>query len=445
MQSEPTTYPEPTTQPEPTTHPEPTTKPEPAQLEPKQPEPTQPERKHPEAKPGRRLTRNASFWVAAFVMALCLWGSATPSLLYPVYAATWHLTPTVSTTVFAAYPLALVIMLFVAGGISDRIGRRATLLAGVAAMILSALAFVVATGLPWLYLGRLLQGLATGLALSAAGAALVDNDVRNSPARVSATTLVANAAGLTLGLVTTGALLQYAPLPRHLTYLVFLGLALVATALVALMPSGRGTGGGGLRIQPITVPPTLRRLYLVAAVPIAVVFSVGALFLSLGAAMVRDLIHTNNALVAGATLSVLTVALAATGLLLRNLSPHRAVVIGSVLAAVALGLLQWSAVSGSLALFIVTGVVAGVSYGLNFAGGLRLINHAAPAAHRSGMLAALYLAAYAAQGVVAVLAGLYTTAHGLSATLDLFVPVLALAALGGAVLGATDARRTNRT
>src|ERR1700712_5809629 len=65
---------------------------------------------------GRRLGRNASFWTAAFVIAICLWGSGTPSLLYPVYAAAWHLTPTVITTVFAAYPLALVVMLFVAGG-----------------------------------------------------------------------------------------------------------------------------------------------------------------------------------------------------------------------------------------------------------------------------------------------------------------------------------------
>src|ERR1700709_2070603 len=82
----------------------------------------------------RRLGRNASYWTAAFVIALCLWGSGAPSLLYPVYASAFHLTPTITTTVFAAYPFALVIMLFVAGGVSDRIGRRATMLAGMIAM-----------------------------------------------------------------------------------------------------------------------------------------------------------------------------------------------------------------------------------------------------------------------------------------------------------------------
>ena len=389
----------------------------------------------------RRLGRKASYWTAAFVITLCLWGSGAPSLLYPVYAGAWHLTPTVTTTVFAAYPLALVIMLFVAGGISDRIGRRATMLAGMVAMFLSVVAFLVATDLTWLYVGRLLQGVATGLSLSAAGAALIDNDTQSSPVRVSSTTTLANAAGLTLASIVTGALLQYAPLPRHLTFIVLLALVVVAIVLVLLMPHVGTAAGGSWKFQRISVPAELRRLYAVAAVPVSVVFCVGALLLSLGAQMVRELIHTSNAFVAGIVLSVLTVALAITGRLLRNMSPHTSLTVGSLLAAAALGLLQLTASTGSLTLFLVTGVVGGVAYALSFAGGLRLINHAAPAAHRSGLLAALYLAAYASQGVIAVLAGLFTTAHGLHRALDLFVPILAVAALASVALGLLDSRR----
>ena len=391
--------------------------------------------------PTRRLGRRASYWTAALVITLCLWGSGAPSLLYPVYAAAWHLTPTVTTTVFAAYPLALVVMLFVAGGISDRIGRRATMLVGMVTMALSVVAFLVASDLTWLYVGRVLQGAATGLSLSAAGAALVDNDTRNSPVRVSSTTTLANAAGLTLASIVTGALLQYAPLPRHLTFVVLLALVATAIVLVALMPAAAASSGGGWKFQRISVPPELRRLYLVAAVPVSVVFSVGALLLSLGALMVRELIHNSNAFVAGIILSVLTISLALTGRLLRNLAPHTSITLGSLLAAAALGLLQLTATTGSLTLFLLTGVVGGVAYALSFAGGLRLINHAAPAAHRSSLLAALYLAAYASQGVIAVLAGLFTTAHGLHKALDLFVPILVVAAALSVALGHLDSRR----
>ena len=393
---------------------------------------------------GRRLGRNASFWTAAFVIAICLWGSGTPSLLYPVYAAAWQLTPTVITTVFAAYPLALVVMLFVAGGVSDRIGRRATMLAGLIAMAAATLAFLFATDLAWLYVGRALQGVATGLALSAAGAALLDNDVKRSPVRVGSTTMLANAAGLTLAAVVTGALVQYAPLPRHLTFAVLLALVLVAIVLVLLMPTTTAAGGSW-RLQPITVPRQLRHTFLVAAIPVAVVFSVGALLLSLGASMIRELLHSNNALVAGIMLSVLTVALAIVGLTFRSVPPHTAIVAGGLLAAAGVGLLQLSASTGSLPVFVGAGVVSGAAYGFSFSGGLRLINQAAPVAHRSGMLAALYFVAYAAQGIVAVLAGLYTTAHGLHRALDLFVPIMAVAALASTVLGVHHRRRTARS
>lgn len=390
----------------------------------------------------RRLGRNASYWTAAFVIAICLWGSGAPSLLYPVYAATWQLTPTIITTVFAAYPLALVVMLFIAGGVSDRIGRRATMLAGLVAMAAATLAFLFATDLAWLYVGRALQGVATGLALSAAGAALIDNDVRRSPVRVGSTTMLANAAGLTLAAVVTGALLQYAPLPRHLTFVVLLVLVILAAVLVLLMPTV-SAAGGSWRLQPITVPRSLRQTFLVAAVPVAVVFSVGALLLSLGASMVRELLHSNNALVGGIMLSVLTVTLAIVGLTLRSVAPHTAIIAGGVLAAAGVGLLQLSASTGSLPLFVGAGVISGAAYGLSFSGGLRLINQAAPVHHRSGMLAALYFVAYASQGVVAVLAGLFTTAHGLHRALDLFVPILAAAALASAVLGALHRRASS--
>ena len=45
----------------------------------------------------RTLGRRASFLVAAAVVAHTLWTSAAPAVTYPLYAARWHLTPTVTT------------------------------------------------------------------------------------------------------------------------------------------------------------------------------------------------------------------------------------------------------------------------------------------------------------------------------------------------------------
>lgn len=398
---------------------------------------------------GRTGTAPASrrpFGTAAVVIALCLWSSASPSVLYPVYAADWGLSSTVTTSVFAAYPAALVLMLLLAGGISDRIGRRAAMLAGTVAMALAAAVFLVAGGVAMLVAGRVLQGVGTGLALGAAGAALVENDVSGRPSRVSSTTTCASAGGLALSTVVGGALVQYAPMPRHLLFVVLLVLAAGVAVLVAQLPRPVRDPAArtGSLVSAVRVPAGLRTGYVVAAVPVATAFAVGALFLALGAQMARELVGTSNVLVTGAALAVLPVSLAATALTLRGLTPHRSIVAGGVLSAVGLAALELTDARGSLALFFGTGVVAGAGYALGFGGGLRLVNGLAPAHHRGQLLSAMYLAAYLLQGVVAVGAGLTATSHGLDAALHLAVPVLAALALAGSVLAVADAHRRRR-
>jgi MFS family permease len=93
---------------------------------------------------GRRaLSPRASFWVAAAVVVIALWASGAPSIIYPVYVAEWALTPIVITAIFAVYPITLVITLVIFGGISDYVGRRVTLLAGVAAMAIGIYLVVI--------------------------------------------------------------------------------------------------------------------------------------------------------------------------------------------------------------------------------------------------------------------------------------------------------------
>lgn len=46
-----------------------------------------------------RFGIRGTFWVAASVLALCLWASGAPSVLYPSYATEWHLPAVVITSV----------------------------------------------------------------------------------------------------------------------------------------------------------------------------------------------------------------------------------------------------------------------------------------------------------------------------------------------------------
>jgi MFS family permease len=81
------------------------------------------------------LGRRASLLVSAGVVSHTLWTSAAPALTYGLYAREWDLTHTVTAGIFAIYPIGVVFMLVAFGGISDQIGRRATMLAGLFASL----------------------------------------------------------------------------------------------------------------------------------------------------------------------------------------------------------------------------------------------------------------------------------------------------------------------
>src|SRR6202522_3710613 len=103
---------------------------------------------------GFTLGQRASFWIAAAVVVHTLWTSAAPAMSYPLYAAQWHLTPAVTTSIFAVYPLLVVTTLIMFGDISDYIGRRTAMLLGLAASLIGVLLFAAAPNVHWLFVGR---------------------------------------------------------------------------------------------------------------------------------------------------------------------------------------------------------------------------------------------------------------------------------------------------
>jgi MFS family permease len=99
------------------------------------------------ARPSRApivLGRRASLWVSAGVVAHTLWTSAAPAMVYRLFAQEWHLSHAVTTGIFAVYPIVVVAVLVGFGGISDHIGRRATMLMGLGASLAGTLLFALA-------------------------------------------------------------------------------------------------------------------------------------------------------------------------------------------------------------------------------------------------------------------------------------------------------------
>ena len=149
----------------------------------------------------RTLPPGVAYALAAGVIALGLFASVTPSPLYHVYATRWHFGPETLTLVFATYAFGVLTTLLVAGRVSDNVGRRPVLLVALAMLALSSVVFIAADSTAWLFVGRGIQGLATGAAISTAGAALLDLHPRRDPAAVGLANGVASATGLSLGIL----------------------------------------------------------------------------------------------------------------------------------------------------------------------------------------------------------------------------------------------------
>jgi len=183
----------------------------------------------------RALPRAVAFWVVAATTAMLLAASSAPSLLYPVYQAEFRFSAITLTVIFAVYVFALMTSLLTVGRLSDYVGRR-VVLAGALVVEAGALAlFLGADRVAWLLSARIVQGLATGAAIGALGAYLLDLQ----PSDGSRLGLLVNSAapsfGLGLGAMVTGLLVQYGPHPTRLIFAIltalFVALALATVAL----------------------------------------------------------------------------------------------------------------------------------------------------------------------------------------------------------------------
>ncbi len=102
--------------------------------------------------------------------------------------------------------------LILAGRLSDEVGRRPVLLVALGGLMVTSVVFMLADSVVWLFVARGLQGLATGLALGAASAAMLDLHPRRDPGgRRARRTAWMSAGGLGLGMLVSSTAVELLP------------------------------------------------------------------------------------------------------------------------------------------------------------------------------------------------------------------------------------------
>ncbi|MFE2376573.1 MFS transporter [Streptomyces sp. NPDC059398] len=377
----------------------------------------------------RRTGGPAGLALFASIIVSFLAASSAPTPVYALYAARWHFSPITTTVVFGVYAVVVLVALLVLGRASGHLGRRPVLLAALALQIIAMVVFSTAGGVGALVTGRVLQGIATGGALGALGAAMLDID-RERGTRANA---VAPGLGSGVGALLSGLVVQYLPAPTHLVYLVFIGVFALQAAGVAVLPDtgGRAPGLRSSLVPELAVPRRLRGPLLAVAPVLFAVWSLGGFYGSLAPALARELSGSGSAVVGGLGLSVLTVVSSVTAVSLGRVPPRALMFLGVTLLVLgSLGTLTAVELSSYAGFFAGT-FVSGVGFGAGFQGGMRTVVPLVAEHERAGVLSAVYVVCYLGMGLPAVVAGVLVVHGGglAAATRDYAWFVVALAVM----------------
>ena len=378
----------------------------------------------------RPLSPSLAYALVASVVGLALFASVTPSPLYGIYRELWGFSPLVLTLVYGTYAFGVLASLILAGRLSDEVGRRPVLLVALGGLMVTSVVFMLADSVVWLFVARGLQGIATGLALGAASAAMLDLHPRRDPAAVGLANGVMSAGGLGLGMLVSSTAVELLPAERVLPYVVLLVLFAIAfTGALAMPEPVSSRGRVRLTPQRPSVPREVRRPFLLAALAVISSWSIGGLFFSLGPQFSSSLFHSSDHLVAGVGVFVLAGSAAVAQLAFGRTAPWAGAVGGSIALSVGMLMIVGSVVADSAALYLAGALVGGAGFGVAFLGALRALSAVIPAAHRSEVMSAFYVVAYGALSLPAVLAGILVTPLGLRTTFEVFGAAVAALAL----------------
>jgi MFS family permease len=391
-----------------------------------------------------RRRPDSGFWVVAFAFLIVMAVATLPSPLYGLYRTRDHLSALTITVVFAIFAGGTIATLQRDSSLTARIGRRGMMIGAVAMMMVAMGVLAAWKDLPGLLIGRLLSGVAVGLAAGPAITYLTELRLRADPdasivrARTIGTSV--NVGALGVGPLIAGGLAQWVTQPLTVSYLVFIALGAVALAGLRATPE---TGAPASRAAAANKPAGSRRpirLPVPAAAATLAGFAANGLFAGLSGLFLATTLHHPSLALSGASLFLLFSCGVVSQLAMAKLPASRVLALGttSLLAGLVLLVVSVRLSAPSLALFLIGGALIGAGSGAVFKGTTGIVLEASPPESRVAMTSALLIALYVGLAVPVIGAGVALSlgASAPDTVLGFAILVgLAVAVSGWALLG----------
>ena len=335
-----------------------------------------------------------------FVMMIA---SFTPTPLYPLYQEQWGLVEGQIGLAFSAYSVSVILTLLFLGGMSDRFGRRdtliiATLILGVALIILSC-----ATAFPGLLLGRFVQGIGAALA-SGAGAATLMESHPGGLARGSLFNTFSVAVGLAIGPLLAGSLAAGTAYPLVVPYLI-VGLLLPLPLFFLIrakdaVPKRRDAS----LFRPIRLPRHIWAAFSVAAAALIGPNICLAIYGSFGSNIAAS-VGWNTEALSGLLVSLVLLMFAAVQPFSRNLHPKVSMFIGIGFNVAGWVIVSVAAIEDVVLLMVLGSMILGGGAGLCLMGSATLVGSVAPAGRSAEIYSVFLIVGFITLGTTALTAG----------------------------------------
>ncbi|HZF90041.1 MFS transporter [Streptomyces sp.] len=362
------------------------------------------------------------------VFAVCMAGTTLPTPLYGLYQEKFDFSELTVTVVYAVYAVGVIGVLLLAGNASDAVGRRPVLLWGLGFAAASAVCFLCATALGWLYAGRLLSGLSAGLFTGAATAYVMELAPRGGASRATFVATAANMGGLGCGPLLAGLLAQYAAWPLYLPFIVHLVLVAGSAAVLLRLPETVRERRPVSEVRPRRpgLPPRVRAVFGPAAAASFVGFALFGVFTSVSPSFLAQSLDVHDRALSGFVVALAFFSSTAGQLAVGRVGVGRSLPLGcaALLAGLALlaGALRWEL----LPLVVLSAVVGGIGQGLSFRGAVSAVAQASGADRRAAVISALFVVAYTGISVPVIGVGVLSGPIGLEGAGLVFIACMAV-------------------
>src|SRR4051812_15695137 len=290
-------------------------------------------------------------------------GALMPLLV--LYQEQWQLPATLLTLTFAVFAVGFLAAVLTVGSLSDHVGRRPVLIGALIIQLVSNALLLFAPDIGWVIAGRIVQGIATGIATTAFTAALVELAPPNRKRLGAILGSVSLTGGLAVGSLLAGLAIQLTDIANAVVFSVLIIVTMLGIGVVVLSPETVTRAPGAIRslIPRLAVPPPARSEFAAAVPAICAIWMLSGLSGALAPSMIRGVFGLNSGLLNGLCGFVAPAASTVIGLAFARLAPRRAMTIGIWASIVgAIGIIGGASGAGAT-IMIIGQMIAGAGFG----------------------------------------------------------------------------------